>query len=103
MRWCHRGHNRAHLDQVDADHFTLAWQALEDFKHLVIEKAAVARGAGAGRDGRVEAVDIDGAIVAHAIGDAVEHALGSEFADFANGQNIRSRRAGRRIVFAIGR
>ena len=55
------------LDKVDADDVALFGQAVDQFEDLVVEEPAVRGGAGAGGDGGVEAVDVDGQVVVDAL------------------------------------
>src|SRR6266545_1035054 len=63
---------RSDFDQVDTNHLALQRQSGKDLQSLVIRQSAMARRARSWRDGRVEAVDIDGQVIPHALRDAIE-------------------------------
>ena len=47
---------RRDLDQIEPDNIATFGEAVDEFQDFVIEKAAVARRAGSGRDRRVESI-----------------------------------------------
>src|SRR6185437_13813006 len=68
----------------------------------VIEKPAMARRAGAGRDRRVEAVDVDGDVVIGPARNLSEDALHAETAELAHRHDARAEAPHRLIVAAVG-
>ena len=60
----------------------------------------MARRAGAGRDRGVEAVDVDGDVVAAPAGISVQHALGAELAALAHRADLRAAPARILVAFA---
>lgn len=89
------------LDKVDADDVALLGEPLKDLQDFIVEKTAVARCSRARRDRRVKAIDIDGRVLAYAVGNAVEHALGAQAADIADRQDIGTRFARGGVVVAV--
>ena len=57
------------------------------------------RRAGAGRDRRVEPVDIDGHVIARAFRDAVQHRIHPHLAELAHRDDVGAHRA--RILVAV--
>jgi hypothetical protein len=55
-----------------------------------------------GRDGGVEAVDVEGQVVVHALGDTGQHRLDPQFADLADGKDVVAHRAGGLIAVLGG-
>ena len=91
------------LNEVDADDVAALGKALKQFQDFVIEEAAVRGRSGARRDGGVEAVDVDGEVVARAFGDAGKDGIGSKATNVSNRQDVGARFARGGIIGTVGR
>ena len=92
-----------HFDQVDADASRAASPGLQHLQHLVVEKTAVARRAGARCDRRAEAVDVQRDVDPRALGNAGDDAFGSQLAHLPHRQNVRAHGTRRVVALLRGR
>jgi histidinol phosphatase-like enzyme len=67
----------AAVNLIHAHNFMIARDVLQEFKHLVVKKAAVAGCASAGRDRGAEAVNVDGDIDPRTFWDALGNTFGA--------------------------
>lgn len=92
---------RRNLHQVHAHHLPSGRQALQEFQDFIIEKATMARRAGAWRYRWVKAIDIHRDIIARTSGHPLQHALRRQRPELADRQDIGPGSAGSGIVLPV--